>query len=172
MMAALGAATLLAPFPATAETSLTSYDAVREALVAVWDELPLSVRNATLVTGTPKGFGQYERRASKSFKPDEPVTVYAELYGYGVADKASGGYIRDLSADLALVDGTGAVRANQIGFWSSSETFEHRPLEMNLSFSATLSAFPPGDYLLRFTVHDKAFGKQVSFDVPITITAK
>jgi len=48
----------------------------------------------------------------------------------------------------------------------------HRPLEMNLSFSATLSAFPPGDYLLRFTVHDKAFGKQVSFDVPITITAK
>ena len=89
-----------------------------------------------------------------------------------MADKASGGYIRDLSADLALVDGTGAVRANQIGFWSSSETFEYRPLEMNLSFSATLSAFPPGDYLLRFTVHDKAFGKQVSFDVPITLTAK
>ena len=172
MMAALGAAMLSAPLPAVAETSLSAYDAVREALVAVWDELPLSVRNATLVNGTPKGFGQYERRASKSFKPDEPVTVYAELYGYGVSDKANGGYIRDLSADLALVDATGAVRANQIGFWSSSETFEHRPLEMNLSFSATLSAFPPGDYLLRFTVHDTAFGKQVSFDIPITLEAK
>jgi hypothetical protein len=171
-MAALGVAMLLAPRAASAETSLSSYDAVREALVAVWDELPLSVRNATLVTGTPKGFGQYERRASSSFKPDEAVTVYAELYGYGVTDKANGGYIRDLSADLALVDGTGAVRANQIGFWSSSETFEHRPLEMNLSFSATLSAFPPGDYLLRFTVHDKAFGKDVSFDIPITLQAK
>jgi hypothetical protein len=169
LIAALGAATLLAPLPASAETSLTAYDAVRRALVAVWDELPLTVRNATLVKGTPKGFGQYDRRAGNSFKPDEAVTVYAELYGYGVTSKASGGYVRELSADLALVDGTGAVRANQIGFWSSEEEFEQRPLEMHLSFSATLSAFPPGDYTLRFTVHDTQFGEQTSFDVPIVL---
>jgi hypothetical protein len=172
LVAALGAATLLGPLPATAETSLFAYDAVREALVTVFEELPLSIRNATLVSGTPKGLGQYERRIDRVFTPDEPVTVYAELYGYGVTSKASGGYVRGLSADLALVDGTGAVRANQIGFWSSSEEFETRPLEMHLSFSATLSAFPPGDYVLRFTVHDKAFGKQASFDIPITLKAK
>jgi hypothetical protein len=170
-LAAFGAATLLAPLPATAETSLTSYDAVRRALVAVWDELPLSVRNATLVNGTPKGFGQYEKRAGKSFTPDEAVTVYAELYGYGVTSKASGGYVRALSADLALVDATGAVRANQIGFWQSTEAFQQRPLEMHLSFSATLSAFPPGDYTLRFTVHDTQFDKQTSFDLPIVLAA-
>ena len=91
LIAALGAATLLAPLPVSAETGLTAYDAVRRALVAVWDELPLTVRNATLVEGTPKGFGQYDRRAGNSFKPDEAVTVYAELYGYGVTSKASGG---------------------------------------------------------------------------------
>ena len=73
---------------------------------------------------------------------------------YGVTDKANGGYIRDLSADLALVDGTGAVRANQIGFWSSEETFEQRPLEMHLSFSATLSAFPPGTPIRRLTLDE------------------
>ena len=172
LLAALGAATLLSPLPAAAETSLSAYDAVRQALIAVFEELPLSVRNATLVKGTPKGLGQYERRSDRVFTPDEPVTVYAELYGYGVTGTASGGFVRDLSADLALVDSTGAVRANQIGFWSSSEEFAIRPLEMHLSFSATLSAFPPGDYLLRFTVHDKAFGKQVSFDIPITLKAK
>ena len=171
LIAALGAATLLAPLPASAETSLTAYDAVRRALVAVWDELPLSVRGATLVNGTPKGLGQYERRISNSFKPDEAVTVYAELYGYGVTPVASGGYVRDLSADLALVDASGAVRANQIGFWSSEEVFAYRPLEMHLSFSATLSAFPPGDYTLRFTLHDKATGEEASFDVPIVLAA-
>ena len=171
-MAALGVATLWAPLPATAETSLTAYDAVRTALIAGFEELPLSVLNATLVTGTPKGFGQYERRAANTFKPDEPVLVYAELYGYGVTSAATGGYVRDLSADLALLDASGAVRANQIGFWTSSETFETRPLEMNLSFSATLSAFPPGDYKLRFTVNDKALGKQTSFDLPIVLEAK
>ena len=172
LIAALGAAALWAPLPASAETSLTAYDAVRRALVAVWDELPLTVRNATLVTGTPKGFGQYDKRAGNSFKPTEPVTVYAELYGYGVTAKASGGYVRELSADLALVDASGAVRVNQIGFWQSSEEFEQRPLEMHLSFTATLSAFPPGNYTLRVTVHDTQFDEETSFDVPIVIAAE
>ena len=169
LIAALSAATLCAPLPAVADASLSTYDAVRTALIAVWEEMPLTIRNATLVSANPKGFGQYERRAGRAFKPDQAVTIYAELYGYGVTLKANGGYIRELSADLALVDGTGAVRANQIGFWSSMDEFETRPLEMHLSFSATLSAFPAGDYTLRFTVHDKAFGKDVSFDLPITL---
>lgn len=168
-MAALGAASLLSPLPAAADTSLSAYDAVRTALIAVFEELPLSVRNATLVTAPPKGLGQYEPRADREFTPDQPVTVYAELYGYGVTTSADGAYVRDLSADLALVDATGAVRANQIGFWQSSETFTIRPLEMQLSFSATLSSFPPGEYTLRFTLHDKALGKETSFDVPIVL---
>ena len=170
LLAVLGAAPLLAPMPAAAETNLSAYDAVRQALVVVFEELPLSIRNATLVTGTPRGLGQYERRADRVFTPDEPVVVYAELYGYGVTAKESGGYLRELSADLALVDGTGAVRANQIGFWSTSEAFESRPLEMHLSFSATLSAFEPGDYTLRFTVHDGE--EETSFDVPVTLLAE
>jgi hypothetical protein len=169
LIAAAFAAALATPLPALADASLSTYEAVRTALIAVWDEMPLTIRNATLVTATPKGFGQYERRAERSFKPDEPVIVYAELYGYGVSAKVSGGYVRELSADLALLDSTGAVRANQVGFWSSAEEFETRPLEMHLSFSATLSAFPAGEYTLRFSVHDAAGGKDVSFDLPILL---
>jgi hypothetical protein len=153
-----------------ADASISAYDAVRHALIVVWEELPLTVRNATLVTGTPTAFSQYERRTERTFRPDEPVLVYAELYGYGVAQPADGGFLRELSADLALLDPSGAVRANQIGFWSASERFETRPLEMHLSFSATLGAFPPGDYTLRFTVHDRSSDKETSFDVPITLT--
>ncbi len=171
LVAALSAALACAPLPAIADASLSTYDAVRTALIAVWEEMPLTIRNATLVITTPRGFAQYERRTERTFKPDEPVIVYAELYGYGVSPRANGGYVRELSADLALLDATGAVRANQIGFWSSAEEFETRPLEMHLSFSATLSAFPPGDYTLRFAVHDKASGKDASFDLPITLTA-
>ena len=163
---------LAAPLPAAAEAGFGAYDAVRAALVAVWDELPLGVRNVELVEGTPRGLGQFERRASRSFTPDEPVLVYAELYGYGVSLPANGGYVRELSADLALLDATGAVRANQASFWSSSERFSIRPLEMQLSFSAALTAFPPGDYTLRFTVHDRAGEKETSFDVPVTLAAQ
>jgi hypothetical protein len=169
--AALAVALLAAP-PALSQTSLTAYDAVRQALVAVWDELPLSVRNATLVTGTPKGFGQYETRAEAVFALDEPVTVYAELYGYGVEAPASGGYTRRLSADLSLLDAEGAMRANQLDFWNSEETFAVRPLEMHLSFSATLSAFEAGDYTLRFVIRDLTSGENTSFDLPITLGPK
>jgi hypothetical protein len=170
--AALLAALCSAPLPALSETSLAAYQAVREALIAVWDELPLTVMNATLVTGTPKAFGQYERRTSKAFALDEPVTVYAELYGYGVEAIASGGYARRLSADLSLLDESGAIRANQVDFWTSEETFEHRPLEMHLSFSATLSAFEPGSYTLRFTIHDLTKPAETSFDIPIQLGAE
>ena len=55
------------------------------------------------------------------------------------------------------------------GSGSSFEEFDRIPLEMHLSFSATLSAFPPGDYTLRFTVHDEAFDEETSFDVPIVL---
>jgi hypothetical protein len=167
--AALCLPLLLSAPPALAEASLATYFAVRDGLVAVWDDLPLTVYNAALVTETPKGFGQYERRAGKAYRPDEPVIVYAELYGYAVGQPANGGYLRGLSADLALLDTTGAVRANQVGFWSESERFDTRPLEMHLSFSATLSAFEPGDYTLRFTVRDGE--AETSFDLPITLMA-
>jgi len=167
--AAVLGALCCAPLPALAETSFSAYQAVRQALIAVWDELPLTVVNATLVTGTPKGFGQYEPRPNKAFKLDEPVTVYAELYGYGVESIASGGYARRLSADLSLLDASGAIRANQVDFWMGEETFAERPLEMHLSFSATLSAFEPGSYTLRFTVHDLTQAEETSFDIPIQL---
>ena len=169
LFAALGAMSLLAPLPAAAQSSLGTYFAVREGLAAVWDDLPLTAYNVTLVSETPRGFGQYERRAGKAFRPDEPVIVYAELYGYAVGLPANGGYLRGLTADLALLDSSGAVRANQVGFWSDSQRFTVRPLEMHLSFSATLSAFEPGDYTLRFTVRDGE--ADTSFDVPITLVA-
>ncbi len=168
--AATVAAIALAPLPAAAAASLAAYFGARAGLEAVWDDMDLTAYNVTLVTTTPRGFGQYERRAGKAYKPDEPVIVYAELYGYAVGQPANGGYLRGLSADLALIDGSGAVRANQRGFWSESERFSVRPLEMHLSFSATLSAFEPGDYTLRFTVHDGE--EETSFDVPVTLLAE
>ena len=50
----LGAA-LLVPVPALAETSLTAFDAARQALLSIWAELPLTARNVTLTDGTPSG---------------------------------------------------------------------------------------------------------------------
>ncbi|RYE08734.1 MAG: hypothetical protein EOP22_11990 [Hyphomicrobiales bacterium] len=169
-LAALALAPLLLPAPAAAEASLAAYGAVREGLLAVWDELPLTVEAATLSDGPATGFGQFTPRSSREFAPGETVNVYAELIGYGASETADGYYLRQLDADLTLLDAAGNVRASQPAFFTSSTKTRQRLLETWLSFTVTLSDFEPGEYRLHYVVHDRAGEKQTSFELPITLT--
>lgn len=164
-------ATALTVAPATAQSSLAAYQAVRDGMLAVWDELPLTALNATLTEAPAAGYGQFTPRGSNVFAPGDTVHVYAELVGYGAAATANGFYVRQLGADLALLDAAGNVRATQPDFFTSSTRSSERLLETYLSFTVTLSAFDPGDYTLRYIVHDRAGDKQTSFELPITLVA-
>ncbi len=44
-------------------------------------------------------------------------------------------------------------------------------LETYLTLDATLTSFAAGDYKLQYIVHDRAGGKDATFEVPITLTA-
>lgn len=171
LAAGLLAFSLGAAAPAFAQPSLGAYGAVREALLAVWDEMPFTALNVTLTSEPAKGFGQYETRSERSFAPGETVNVYAELVGYGAMATANGFYVRELAADLTLVDAEGNVRASQPNFFTSSTTTPERLLETYLSFTVTLGDFEPGDYVLRYAIRDLAGEKQASFELPITLTA-
>jgi hypothetical protein len=171
LVIAAALAALLAPAPSFAQTSLAAYDAVHDALLAVWDELPLSVRSVTLTDSAAEGFGRYAARAGSSFAPGDEILVYAEALGYGATENADGTFTRKLSADLTLLDSAGTVQASRKDFWVSEVTTRARVLETFLSFSASLSTFQPGDYTLNYVLHDLAGGKQTSFEVPITLTA-
>ncbi len=171
LLAAALLATALSAGPAPAQSSLATYTAVREGLLAVWDDLPLTALNATLTEAPAEGYGQFTRRGSNAFAAGETVHVYAELIGYGAMLTADGYSVRDLVADLMLLDAEGNVRASQPGFFSSSTRTRQRLLETYLSFTVTLSAFDPGDYTLRYIVRDQAGEKETSFDLPITLTA-
>lgn len=156
--------------PVVAQSNLATYDAVREGLIAVWDDMGLTVRNATLTEGEAAGFGQYQNRTSHAFAAGETIHVYAEVLGYQSAPTANGNYVRDLEADLALVDASGVVRGTQPRFYRS-ETVSRTPLlETYLSFTVTLSDFAPGDYTLRYTVRDRSAGAETSFDLPVTLS--
>lgn len=155
--------------PAAAQPSLSTYNAVREALLAVWDEMPLTVLNPQFTGGPAKGFGQFEPR-SNSFAPGETVNVYAELIGYGAVATANGYYVRQLGADLTLLDAAGNVRAQQPDFFASSTTTRDRLLETYLSFTVTLGDFEPGDYRLRYEIRDEAGDKTATFELPLTLS--
>lgn len=160
---------VVSPLPAAADAGLTAYDAAREVLLAVWDELPLTVRNVALTDGPPAGYGDYKAHQGNSYAPGETIEVYAEVLGYGFKDNGDGTFSKLLDADLALVDAVGTTVARKDKFLTTAQTSREKILESDLAFNVTLSAFSAGAYKLQFTVHDEVEGKTASFDVPITL---
>lgn len=161
---------LFAPLPAFAQTSLSAYEAARQALLAVWAELPLTVRNVTLTTEAARGYGNYTPRDSQSYALGEQIHVYVEVLGYGWKDNGDGTTSELLDADLSLVDTSGQTLASQAKFLSADIRSREKLLETYLTLDATLTSFSPGDYLLRYVLHDLAGGKEATFEVPITLT--
>jgi hypothetical protein len=172
-IAAIALATLLlSPAPASAQSSMAAYDAARTALLAIWAELPLSVRNATPTTETAKSYGNYTPYEGQSFKIGEPIHVYVEVLGYGWKDNGDGTTSELLDADLNLLDSAGTTIASQAKFLSANIVSREKLLETYLTLEATLTDFDPGEYKLQYVLHDLAGAKQTTFEVPITLTAE
>ena len=170
-IAALALAALLAaPAPVFAQSSMAAYDAARTALLAIWAELPLSVRGVTLTTATAVGYGNYTPHEGQSFKIAEPIHVYVEVFGYGWKDNGDGTTSELLDADLNLLDSAGTTIASQAKFLSANIVSRERLLETYLTLEATLTDFEPGEYKLQYVLHDLAAGKDTTFEVPITLT--
>lgn len=170
-LAALCLLPLLVCAPARAETSLTAYDAARQALLSIWTELPLTARNVTLIDGTPEGYGNYTVHQGNSYRPGEPIHIYVELLGYGFKDNGDGTFSKQIDADLSLVDANGTTVAAQEKFFSSDVKSREKLLETYFTFDATLTSFAAGAYKLHYALHDRASGKDTTFEVPITLTA-
>jgi len=163
-------AALLLPLPAGAETSLTAYEAARQALLSIWAELPLTVRNTTLTEGPATGYGNYTPRSGSEFKAGEKIEVYVEVLGYGWKDNGDGTQSELLDADLNLLNATGQTVASQEKFLTADIKSRQKLLETYLTLDATLTSFEPGSYKLQYVLHDRAGGKDTTFEVPITLT--
>jgi len=165
----LAAGLVLTPVAVPAAGS-ASYDAVRDGLLAVWAEMPLSARHVTLTEGPATGFGAYSPRAQARYAPGDKIYVYFELAGYGFADDADGFTRTDVDVDLELRDGKGNVVASRQGIATLALHAREKPLESYLSLSGSLGAFPPGAYTLRYLLHDRIGGKEGEAAVTVTLS--
>ncbi len=171
LVVAVIAAALFAPGAAFAQASLSTYDAVREGLLAVWADLPLSARNATLTAAPATGFGNYTPLEGRIVRIGEPIHVYVEVLGYGWRDNGDGTWSRLLDADLNLLDADGTTIASQAKFLSADIRSRDKLLETYLTLEATLTAFEPGAYRLAYVLHDRTDGEETRFELPITLVA-
>jgi hypothetical protein len=161
---------LMAP-AAQAQSSLSSYDAVHDALVAIWDELPLTVRNATFTTGAATGYGAYTARPNGIFMPNEQINLYAEILGYQF-NKTEDNEVAGIDADLFLVSADGRTLARQDKFTSVEIASKSKRLETYIAFETSLSGFPPGDYVLECRFTDRNSGEVTEFKLKLTISGE
>ncbi len=157
--------------PAVADSTLAQYDAARAALLAVWDGLPLTARNVTLIAEAAPAYGDYTPHQGNSYGPNAPIHVYAEIVGYGWKDNGDGTLSELLDADLNLLDKAGTLLGQQQGFLNVDIQSRNKQLETYLNLQATLASVEPGDYQLQFVLHDRAGGKTATFAVPVTIVS-
>jgi hypothetical protein len=91
------------------------------------------------------------------------------VLGYGWKDNGDGTQSELLDADLNVLDSTGKLIGQQLGFLSADIRSRQKQLETYFNLSANLSSLEAGEYRLQFVLHDRAAGKTATFEVPVTL---
>lgn len=123
----------------------------------------------TFVTpGSVNGYGVYQPHNSTIFKPGEKIVLYIEPVGYSFKPLESM-FLMNFTGDLLISDKAGHVLGGFQNLPLSTIISHHRNKELTLTVSLTqTNPFPPGDYVLKYTIHDIPTGK--SFDIIKNIT--
>jgi hypothetical protein len=115
-----------------------------------------------VVPGTVSGYGVYEAHNSSSFKPGEKISLYIEPVGFSYKPVQSL-YLMNFTADLLVSNRTGHVLAGFQDLPISTIMSHYKNKELILTVGLTQSnPFPPGDYVLKYIIHDVVSGNSFS----------
>jgi hypothetical protein len=122
-----------------------------------------SVFDTFVVPGSVGGYGAYQEHNSSSFKPGEKILLYIEPAGFSYKPMGSQ-YLMNFTADVSISDKAGHILGGFENLPISSIISHHQNKELILTVSLTQTTpFPPGDYVLKYTIHDVPSGN--SFDI-------
>ena len=152
----------------SAGDKLGALDQTREAMLAIWSEVPLTARRAAFVTEAPQGYGMYSPVTKPVFDPVDPIHVYFEPVG-GTIRREGGLFKMSLAADFAVKDAKGKVLGGQEniqGLQTATRTFSSEVM-MTLTFN--LKGLPAGQYTLVVTLRDLYSDKKAAVQLPFAV---
>jgi hypothetical protein len=122
----------------------------------------------TFVTSEPRGFGIYDEKGSNTFSPGEDIILYIEPIGFEYGTATDGAdetlYTMDFTADFTISDTEGNVLTGQQGLPVDRIVLPYQEKKLFIPFTITQEEpFPPGNYIIAYTIHDTNSGK--SFDI-------
>ncbi|MBO6900597.1 MAG: hypothetical protein JJ864_04555 [Rhizobiaceae bacterium] len=155
--------------PALSQT-LDDIISAEEAVIAAWQQTPLTFRTALFADSKPQGFGIYVERAHNEFATGESIIVYAEPVGYGWHLSPDGTYTFGFNVDFLLKDDAGKIVAGQENFQQLELNSRFRNREFMLVLTLTVDGAPPGSYEIEYRVRDVASDKEGTIALPFHIT--
>ena len=165
------AAFLLAGVRQAAAQTLSDVQAAEQKVEDAWLKTPLTFRKALLVDKA-QGFGIYTPRASNVYAPGESILIYSEPVGYGWHDNGNGTYTFGFNVDLLVKHPDGSILGGKENFQKLILTSKARNREFMLTLNLTPDGFPPGDYVVKYTIHDVVLGKVATISQPFSIRKK
>lgn len=145
-----------------------AYDAMRKAVLEIWNAGPLFVRKAIFVTESPAGFGIYNPRSDSVFAPGEKLVLYVEPVGFTWKPK-DGLNHAELVADLVLKDAEDTVIGQQEGFATFTFDSREKNLEVMSAITIDFTEAPPGKYSAELKFTDTLGDKSATFSLPFEI---
>ncbi|MBN2123575.1 MAG: hypothetical protein JW821_04745 [Deltaproteobacteria bacterium] len=137
---------------------------LRECLIALWDQVPLTAVNVRIVKDTK----DFAPRPDNVYKAAEHIFIHCELYGYGLK-KTGEVYSVDIVTDLNVKDAQG----NALGGKKEAGTFQVKsPMpvtEFSIDLDYSLPEAPAGLYDLETVIRDRNSAKTTQFTQRIEI---
>ena len=147
--------------------TVEALEALDEAVEAVWSESPLAFRKVVLVDSSG-GYGVYDERTEKTFRPDEKMMIYVEPVGFGYGGSGTSSKI-GFNADLAIQNDTGQVLGESKDIFALSTPSQPGKREFSMTLTFGVPFLRPGEYKAVFTVRDQNSDKSGTFEVPFTL---
>lgn len=154
-------------FGATVDQAKADYQAgkkveavekLKDAILSVWDELPLTVTNVRLVTDQEK----YTIRPNDVYHSGEKIYIACQLLGYKLK-KAGDAFSIDIVTDFLVLDEGGKVLGGVQEFGKFSLVSFIPTTDFRLDLTYTLTDAPAGVYQLQTVINDKNSNKSTKF---------
>jgi hypothetical protein len=123
----------------------------------------------------PQGYGSYEERNSNVFQPGETIYLYIEPSGfeYKTLQDDSGNVLYSIafSPTATIYDKNGNLLAGPLEIPNTEIISHYKNKEIFIPFTITQSSpFPPGDYMIKYTITDINSGNSFNIVKNLTIS--
>lgn len=137
---------------------------LKKAVLSIWDEIPLTVRNVRLVSDTKN----YATKKNNIYRKGEPIYITSQIFGHKLK-KIGDSYHINIAADFLVSDDAGKVLGGQKNVIQFNNISPIPMTDFSLDLTYTLTGAPSGIYNIQTTVNDKNSTHSTKFENKIEI---